>query len=85
MVPASSTPLFKTMANLEAFHLLMHTVLTYGHRRQDGGSTLIPDSGSTWSKSLYACASAVKATVKTVSFTYNGTQELLTNLVISDI
>ncbi|KAE9366335.1 hypothetical protein N431DRAFT_386647 [Stipitochalara longipes BDJ] len=54
-------------------------------QRQDGGNQLLPDSGSTWSQPIYSCASAVKATIKTVSFTYNGTEDVLTNLVIPDI
>jgi hypothetical protein len=63
----------------------MYPMLIYGYRRQDPGSSLIPDNGSKWSKPVYSCASAVKATIKTVSFTYNGTQDLLTNLAIPDV
>lgn len=59
-------------------------VLIFG-RRQDGGNNLIPDSGSKWSQPIYSCASAVKANIKTVSFTYNGTEEAFTNLVITDM
>jgi hypothetical protein len=45
----------------------------------------VPESRSRWSTPLYSCASALKATVKTVSFNYNGTGEVLTNLVILGI
>lgn len=54
-------------------------------QRQDTGSSLIFDSGSKWSQPLYTCASAVKATVKTVSLSYNGTEGLLENLNITSI
>lgn len=54
-------------------------------QRQDPGSNLIFDAGSQWSQNLYACASAVKATIKTVSFVYNGTEGLLSSLTITDI
>lgn len=54
-------------------------------QRQDSGSSLVFEAGSQWSQKLFACASAVKATVKTVSFNYNGTEDLLSNLVITDI
>jgi hypothetical protein len=53
-------------------------------QRVDGGSSLIFDSGSKWSSPLYACASAVKATLKTVSFNLNGTQGLQ-SLSITDL
>ena len=42
------------------------------HRVGPGDPTLLED-GSSWSQSLFVCASGVKATVKTVSFSYNGT------------
>ncbi|KUJ17330.1 uncharacterized protein LY89DRAFT_733185 [Mollisia scopiformis] len=45
-------------------------------QRKDNGSPLIFDSGSRWTQPLYSCATAVKATIKTVSLTYNGTDEL---------
>jgi len=34
---------------------------------------------------MYTCASAVKATIKTVSFSYNGTQNSLKSLAAIDI
>ena len=54
-------------------------------QRVDGGNQLNFDSQSRWSQPLHACASAVKATVKTVSFNYNGTQGVLSDLSVDDI
>lgn len=53
-------------------------------RRTDNGSSLLWDRGSKWSSSLYACASAVKATIKTVKFRVNGTSDLQ-GLTILDV
>ncbi|KAE9364574.1 hypothetical protein N431DRAFT_388781 [Stipitochalara longipes BDJ] len=53
-------------------------------QRQDQGSNLIFQPGSRWSQPLYTCASAVKTSIKTVSFVFNGTYELQ-NLKISSI
>ncbi|PVH69081.1 hypothetical protein DL98DRAFT_182905 [Cadophora sp. DSE1049] len=48
--------------------------LLYGAaNRTDGGSRLIADPGSPWSIPIYSCASTVKATIRTVTFQYNGT------------
>ncbi|KAF7557985.1 hypothetical protein G7Z17_g225 [Cylindrodendrum hubeiense] len=54
-------------------------------KRLDDGPGAIFEDGSKWSSPLYTCASAVKATIKTVTFFYNGTQETLDNLVIQKI
>ena len=54
-------------------------------QRQDAGDPLTFDSGSRWSQKLYTCATAVKASIKTVSFNYNGTENLLKSLVITNI
>lgn len=46
--------------------------LLYGPgNRIDGGNSLIPDQGSRWSVPIYSCASAIQATVRTVTFQYN--------------
>jgi hypothetical protein len=45
-------------------------------RRIDPGPITQFDSASQWSQPLYACATAIKASAKTVSFTYNGTAGL---------
>ncbi|KAK0614017.1 hypothetical protein B0T14DRAFT_291539 [Immersiella caudata] len=42
-------------------------------KRVDGGSSLVFESGSKWSSPLHACASSVRATIKTVQFRYNTT------------
>lgn len=48
--------------------------LLYGApRRTDGGSSLIAVPGSLWSTPIYSCATAVKASLRTVTFNYNGT------------
>ena len=43
------------------------------------------DSGSRWSQPLYACATANKASVKTVSFSFNGTDDSVDKLNITKI
>lgn len=46
--------------------------------RTDGGpASLIMDHESTWSSPLHSCATAVRATVKTVTFSYNSTADSL--------
>jgi hypothetical protein len=60
--------------------------LIYGApRHQDNSSGVIFEEGSSWTQPIYSCASAVKATVRTVSFTYNGTTGLLKDLNITNI
>lgn len=54
-------------------------------QRVSPGSSLVFDRGSLWTQKIFTCASAVKATVKTVSFNYNGTQDLLKSLSVSSI
>lgn len=44
-------------------------------RRRDGTETLIFEPGKWYVQPLYSCASATKATIKTVDFRYNATQE----------
>jgi hypothetical protein len=52
--------------------------LVYGvAQRQTAGSPLMfDDPGSRWSIPLYSCATGVKATIKTVSFRFNGSDDL---------
>lgn len=48
--------------------------LLYGTaRRTDGGSELNPQPHSQWSVPIYSCAATVRATLRTVTFKYNGT------------
>ena len=54
-------------------------------QRLDSGNSLSFDAGSHWSQPLYACASAVKATIKTTSFSYNGTSDTLSNLRVGKV
>lgn len=54
-------------------------------RHQDGTPGVVFESGSNWTQPIYACASAVKATVKTVSFTYNGTADSLKGLTVTNV
>ncbi|SPO07433.1 uncharacterized protein DNG_10127 [Cephalotrichum gorgonifer] len=42
-------------------------------QRTDGGPRSLQEDGSQWSSPLHVCATAVKALVKTVTFTVNGT------------
>jgi hypothetical protein len=72
---------FANITNILVSCGIMHGV----PQRQDPGSNLIFDTGSEWSQKLYTCASAVKATIKSVSFNYNGTEGLLSSLAITDI
>ncbi|OAQ60762.1 hypothetical protein VFPPC_06856 [Pochonia chlamydosporia 170] len=54
-------------------------------RRLDGGPSMIFEDGSSWSSPLYTCASGIRATVKTVSFSHNGTTEGIRGLIIHNI
>jgi hypothetical protein len=48
--------------------------LLYGvPQRTDGGSSLLAVPGSRWSTPIYSCATAVRASLRTVTFNYNGT------------
>ncbi|PKS04922.1 hypothetical protein jhhlp_008288 [Lomentospora prolificans] len=42
--------------------------------RRDGGSQSLLEHGSKWYSPMHACAASVRATIKTVSFLYNGTE-----------
>ena len=51
--------------------------LLYGTpRRQDGSASLLFEPGSAWTLPMYSCMSVVKASIKTVSFRFNGTNDL---------
>ena len=51
--------------------------LLYGApRRRDGSSSLLFDPGSSWTLPMFSCISTVKASIKTVSFRFNGTDTL---------
>ena len=60
------------LANLNS--TLVGCGLFYGAaRRTDGGDRLVPDPGSQWEVPVYSCASSISATIRDVSFVYNGT------------
>ena len=54
-------------------------------QRLDGGNKLNFDAGSRWLQPLHACASAIKAKIKTVSFNYNGINGVLSSLYMDKI
>ncbi|KAH7176749.1 hypothetical protein EDB81DRAFT_752068 [Dactylonectria macrodidyma] len=54
-------------------------------RRIDGGPANIFDDGSKWSTLAYSCASAAKATIKTVTFFHNGTNDNLEGLIVQKV
>ncbi|PNP58185.1 hypothetical protein FNYG_15175 [Fusarium nygamai] len=54
------------------------------NRVDDGPPNLFED-GSKWSSPLYTCASAVKATVKAVTFFHNGTSDSVERLTIKEV
>ncbi|CAO2649827.1 Nn.00g011190.m01.CDS01 [Neocucurbitaria sp. VM-36] len=50
--------------------------------RNDGSASLMFDPGTAWSVSMYTCMSTAKATIKTASFRFNGTNDDLTGLEV---
>ncbi|KAM5350382.1 hypothetical protein ACJ41O_006887 [Fusarium nematophilum] len=54
-------------------------------QRVDNGPENIFEDESQWSSPLYACASSVKATVKSVTFFHNGTDGALNKLEVKEI
>ncbi|KAF4466271.1 hypothetical protein FALBO_6867 [Fusarium albosuccineum] len=53
--------------------------------RVDDGPPNLFEDGSKWSAPLYTCASAVKATIKRVTFFHNGTSDNLEKLVVKEV
>lgn len=59
--------------------------LVYGAPRlQGGGDSIVFKPGSNWTIPLYSCISVAKAQVKTVSFNFNGSDDL-SGLTVTDI
>lgn len=59
--------------------------LMYGApKRLDNGNSIRFDPGSNWSVPLYSCISTAKAIIKTVSFQFNGSDDL-SALTVTDI
>ncbi|KIW89181.1 uncharacterized protein Z519_10033 [Cladophialophora bantiana CBS 173.52] len=51
--------------------------LLYGApRRRDGSESVVFEPGSNWTVPLYSCISTTKALIKTVSFRFNGSDDL---------
>ena len=52
--------------------------LVYGvpQRQSPGNSMMFDEPGTSWSIPLYSCATGVKSTIKTVSFRFNGSDDL---------
>ncbi|PFH62314.1 hypothetical protein XA68_14174 [Ophiocordyceps unilateralis] len=46
-------------------------------QREDGGDAFAQEDGTQWMKKLFSCASATKATIKTVTLSYNNTGDNL--------
>ncbi|CAI4215602.1 unnamed protein product [Parascedosporium putredinis] len=54
--------------------------------RVDGGPQALLEHGSKWASQLHSCAATVRATIKTVTFSYNGTANgALAGLHVDDI
>ncbi|KAI3318471.1 hypothetical protein HD806DRAFT_511740 [Xylariaceae sp. AK1471] len=63
------------LANITSMTALCGTL--YGApRRRDGSASLLFDPGSSWTLPMYSCISTVKASIKTVSFRFNGSDDL---------
>lgn len=45
-------------------------------RREDGSLSLLFDPGSSWTLPMYSCISTAKASIKTVSFRFNGSDDV---------
>ena len=57
-------------------------ILNGAPRRVDGGKSSIFDPGSAWTLPMFSCMSTAKATIKTVSFRFNGTKDDLSSLEV---
>lgn len=53
-------------------------------RRVDGNSSFTFEVGSSWTVPLYSCIMAIKATIKRVTFKFNGTDDL-SSLKVTEI
>lgn len=54
-------------------------------QRTDSGSQLEFDIGSNWTQKLFGCATGIKASIKTVTFSYNQTDGRFEGLAVVDI
>ncbi|PKX99511.1 uncharacterized protein P174DRAFT_383269 [Aspergillus novofumigatus IBT 16806] len=63
-------------ANISNIHVNCGLVYGVPQRQTPGDPIMFNDPGSNWSIPLYSCAAGVKATIKTVSFRFNGSDDL---------
>ncbi|KAJ7235825.1 hypothetical protein C8J57DRAFT_1194628 [Mycena rebaudengoi] len=66
---------FRSTANITNVSVYCRIFLAQP-RRTDGGDPLIPADNSTWSQRVYGCASATRARMQRVQFSFNGTMDL---------
>lgn len=70
------------MANIS--NILAECGILYGApRRIDNTPSLLFEPGSAWKMSMYSCISTVKATIKTTSFQFNGSDKFSDLKVVS--
>ena len=72
------------LANISSIYATCGLMKGVPHR-VDGGLDIQPVRGSRWSASLYSCASALRADIRTVSFLLNGTGSTVEDLIITEI
>ncbi|KAJ5504580.1 hypothetical protein N7463_007454 [Penicillium fimorum] len=63
-------------ANISNIHVKCELVSGVPQDQTPGESIMFNDPGSNWSILLYSCPTGIKATIKTVSFRFNGTDDL---------
>ncbi|RMZ86686.1 hypothetical protein DV736_g6090, partial [Chaetothyriales sp. CBS 134916] len=67
----------KTVVNSNMSNIAVGCGLLYGAPKlQDGSTSIVFEAGTKWTMPIYSCATAVKVTVKTFSFRFNGTEGL---------
>jgi hypothetical protein len=45
-------------------------------QRSDGGDPNLPDTNTNWTQTIHVCASATRARIQTITFSFNGTRSL---------
>ncbi|KAG0637158.1 hypothetical protein HOY80DRAFT_1085675, partial [Tuber brumale] len=64
------------MSNITNIAIKCSTIFGTAKRTDGGDSARMYDAGSNWSMPIYTCATAIKASVKVVTLTMNGTHTL---------
>ncbi|KAG0637132.1 hypothetical protein HOY80DRAFT_1085548 [Tuber brumale] len=72
------------MANITNIAMRCSTIFGTAKRTDGGDPRRMHDIGSNWTMPIYTCATAIKASVKVVTFTMNGTHEL-ENLLVGKV